>query len=75
MRMKASGFKIIYQNILLFMRYFSMSCEKIVEHPIFEGFILVIITLNSIKMATDDPLSTESSLPWAETTFTVIYVF
>jgi hypothetical protein len=30
--------------------------------------------LNSLKMATDDPLSTVSSLPWVETTFTAIYV-
>jgi hypothetical protein len=30
--------------------------------------------LNSLKMATDSPLSTVTSLPWAETTFTAIYV-
>lgn len=58
MRMKASGPKVLLKNILVLIRYFSMSCEKIAEHPIFEGFILVIITLNSLKMATDDPLST-----------------
>jgi hypothetical protein len=59
---------------MLAKRYTSMACEKIVEHPIFEGFILIIIMLNSLKMATDDPLSTVSSLPWAETSFTAIYV-
>ena len=30
--------------------------------------------LNSLKMATDDPLSSTSSLPWVESTFTGIYV-
>lgn len=30
--------------------------------------------LNSLKMATDDPLATTTNLPWAETTFTAIYV-
>lgn len=30
--------------------------------------------LNSLKMATDDPLSSTTQLPWAETTFTAIYV-
>jgi len=42
-----------------------MVCEKIVGHAIFEAFILIIILLNSVKMAMDDPLATDTSLPWA----------
>jgi hypothetical protein len=62
--MDPSGVKSIYRNIMLAKRYTSMACQQIVEHPIFEGFILLVIMLNSLKMATDDPLSTTSALPW-----------
>jgi len=72
--MSSKGIKSVYRSILLTKRYISMACQRIVEHPIFEGFILTVIMLNSLKMATDDPLSTNSDLPWVENTFTGIYV-
>lgn len=62
--MDSNGVKSIYRSLMLAKRYTSMACRQIVEHPIFEGFILLIIMLNSLKMATDDPLSTTSALPW-----------
>lgn len=42
-----------------------MFCEKFVSHALFEAFILIVILLNSVKMAMDDPLATDTSLPWA----------
>ena len=42
------------------MKKISLLCECIVEHPIFESFILLTIVLNSVKMALDDPLSKEN---------------
>jgi hypothetical protein len=65
---------VLYRRVRLFLKYISMLCEKIVGHALFEAFILIVILLNSLKMAMDDPLATETSLPWAETTFTIIYV-
>lgn len=72
--MNSTGLRLIYRNLMLAKRYTSMACQQIVEHPIFEAFILLVIMLNSLKMATDNPLSTVTTLPWAENTFTAIYV-
>lgn len=65
---------MFYRRFRLFFKYLSMLCEKIVQHTLFEAFILLVILLNSLKMAMDDPLATTATLPWAETTFTIIYV-
>jgi hypothetical protein len=59
------GLWILYRRIRLFLKYVSMFCEKFVGHALFEAFILIVILLNSVKMAMDDPLATETSLPWA----------
>lgn len=68
------GISALYRKLRLFMKYVSMFCNKIVQHPLFEAFILIIILLNSLKMATDDPLATTTNLPQIETAFTAIYV-
>lgn len=45
----------------LFFKRISILCRAIVEHNLFESFILIIIVLNSIKMALDDPLTSDDS--------------
>ena len=56
---------MFYRRFRLFFKYLSMLCEKIVQHTLFEAFILLVILLNSLKMAMDDPLATTTTLPWA----------
>jgi hypothetical protein len=69
-----TGLWVLYRRLRLICKYVSMLCQKIVQHALFEAFILVVILLNSLKMATDDPLATTTNLPEVETAFTAIYV-
>ncbi len=48
-------------------------CQAIVEHNLFESFILIVIILNSIKMALDDPLTNSDNSATIENTFIVLY--
>lgn len=57
----------------LFFKRISIICRAIVEHNLFESFILIIIVLNSVKMALDDPLTSDDSNPTIENTFIVLY--
>ena len=56
--MEDSGIILIIKKVRILLKYISMICEIIVQHALFEAFILIVIMLNSFKMATDDPLAT-----------------
>lgn len=73
-KLEERGVEGAYRRVRVGLKYVSLACERIVGHMLFEAFILLVILLNSIKMATDDPLAAATALPQLETAFTAIYV-
>ena len=66
----------LYKNMRISIKWISLLCQSVVETSLFESLVLMVIILNSIKMALEDPLSTTTSPTVAtiEEIFLVFYI-
>lgn len=66
----------IYKQLRVGLKWISLLCQSIVETSLFESIVLIVIVLNSIKMALEDPLaiSTPPTIALIEELFLIFYV-